>query len=91
MDKKILFAVRRQEIEYKAPAKYGDEIDIKTWVKEYSDVRIQFAYEIKNQDGQFLSKAITDMVCVGSDFKLREMPEDLKYMLKNSLRKESVL
>ena len=82
MDMGAWFAVRRQEIEYKAPAKYGDEIEVKTWVKEYSDIRIQFAYEIKNQDGLFLSKAVTDMVCVSPDFKLKEMPEALKEKLK---------
>ena len=56
MDQGILFVVRRQEIEYKHPAVYGDTLEIKTLVKEHSHVRIQFAYEILNQDGKLLSK-----------------------------------
>jgi acyl-CoA thioester hydrolase len=82
MDQGVLFVVRRQEIEYKHPAVYGDMLDIKTWIKEVSAVRIQFAYEINNQNGQLLSKAVTDMVCVGKDFKIRELPPELREKLK---------
>ncbi|MBI4801100.1 MAG: acyl-CoA thioesterase [Elusimicrobia bacterium] len=81
MDQGVLFVVRRQEVDYKYPAVYGDTLEIKTSVKEHSAVRIQFAYEIKNQDGRLLSKAVTDMVCVDKALKLREMPQSLKEKL----------
>ncbi len=81
MDQGVLFVVRRQEIDYKFPAVYGDTLDITVWIKESSPVRIQFAYEIKNQDGRLLSKAVTDMVCVGKDFKIRELPPELRERL----------
>ncbi|MCG2725343.1 MAG: acyl-CoA thioesterase [Elusimicrobia bacterium] len=86
MDEGVWFVVRRQEIEYRAPARYGDILDINTWVKEFSDVRIQFGYEIKNQDDLLLTKAITDMVCVGKDLKLKEMPAKLKNMFKMTMK-----
>lgn len=82
MDEGVWFVVKRQEIDYKYPAFYNDTLDIKTWIKEMSDFRIQFAYEIKNQSGRLLVKAITDMVAVGKDLKMREMPEALKKSLK---------
>lgn len=82
MDEGVWFVVKRQEIDYKYPAFYDDTLDIKTWIKEMSDFRIQFAYEIKNQSGRLLVKAITDMVAVGKDLKMREMPESLKKKLK---------
>jgi len=82
MDQGVLFVVRRQEIEYKSPAVYGDTLDIMTWVTESSPVRIRFAYEIKNQDGRLLSRAVTDMVCVGKDFKIRELPPELREKIK---------
>lgn len=84
MDQGVWFVVRRQEIEYKFPAVYGDLLDIRTWVKESSPVRIQFAYEIKNQAGKLLSKAVTDMVCVGKDFGIRELPAELLAALKTA-------
>ena len=82
MDEGVWFVVNRQEIDYKYPAFYDDILDIKTWIKEMSDFRIQFAYEIKNQAGRLLVKAITDMVAVGKDLKMMEMPENLKISLK---------
>ncbi|MBU2529625.1 MAG: acyl-CoA thioesterase [Elusimicrobia bacterium] len=82
MDEGVWFVVKRQEIDYKYPAFYDDMLDIKTWIKEMSDFRIQFAYEIKNQSGRLLVKAITDMVAVGKDLKMMEMPEKLKTSLK---------
>ena len=83
MDEGVWFVVKRQEIDYKYPAFYDDTLDIKTWIKEMSDFRIQFAYEIKNQSGRLVVKAITDMVAVGKDLKMIEMPEFLKEKLKS--------
>ena len=85
MEEGVWFVVRRQEIEYKSSARYGDELEIKTWIKEFSNVRIQFEYEIKNQNGLLLTKAVTDMVCVGKDLKLKEMPDKLKMVLKKGI------
>ncbi|HAF95716.1 MAG: hypothetical protein A2X34_07005 [Elusimicrobia bacterium GWC2_51_8] len=82
MDGGVWFVVKRQEIEYKAPAVYGDVVETRTWVNETSAIRVQFAYEIKNQDGKIISKAVTDMVCVGPDFKIKEMPSDVRTRLQ---------
>ena len=72
------FAVRRQEMEYKAPSVYGDVLDIVTTVKEFTPYRIVFAYTLHNQTGRLIGRAETDLVCVGRDLKLQELPEDLK-------------
>lgn len=82
MDEGIMFVIRRQEIDYKAPAFYGDVLDIKTWVVEVSDFRVKFGYEIKNESGKLLTKAATDMVSVGRDLKLKEMPEEFRKALR---------
>lgn len=76
------FAVRRQEMEYKAPALYGDELEIKTWVKEFTPYRIVFAYTLHNQDARLIGKAETDLVCVGPDLKLIELPAEIKAALE---------
>ena len=75
------FAIRRQEMEYKAPALYGDILEIKAWVKEFTPYRIVFAYAIHNQDARLIGKAETDLVCVGPDLKLIELPDDVKTAL----------
>lgn len=73
-----LFVVARQEIDYKFPAVYGDYLDIDTRVACVSGVRIEFEYEIKNQDGRLISKAKTILVCVDRAFKPRSIPEDIR-------------
>ena len=80
MDRGIIFVVRHQEMDYKHPAFYNDVLEIKTSVKEYSNVRIKFVYEIRNQEGRLIGKASTDLVSVGKDLKLAELPDDVKKM-----------
>lgn len=78
LEKGVGFAVRRQEMEYKAPALFGDTLTIETRVKELTPYRIVFSYAIHNQDGRLIGRAETDLVCVGKDLKLIEIPEDVK-------------
>jgi len=75
------FAVRRQEMEYKLPAFYGDTLDIETRVKEYTAYRIVFSYLVRNQDGRLVAKAETELVCVGRDLKLIEIPREIAAVL----------
>lgn len=81
LEKGIGFAIRRQEVEYKFPTLYGDTLDIQTKVKEYTPFRIVFSYVVHNQDGRLIAKAETDLVCVGRDLKLVEIPAEVKQRL----------
>lgn len=76
------FVVARQEIDYKAPAHYGDILEIKTWPAEMSSARIDFLAEIKNQDGKLISQSKTILVCVGKDFKPKKIPEEIRAKIK---------
>ncbi len=84
----ILFVVRRQEIDYKSPAFYGDMLDIHTWVSAISAAQITFEAGIKNQDGQLLSAAKTFLVCVDSHLKPQAIPQDLKDKLKKLQKRD---
>ncbi|RKY30740.1 MAG: hypothetical protein DRP74_06380 [Candidatus Omnitrophota bacterium] len=82
----ILFVVARQEIDYKRPAFYGDLLNIDTKLAALSKVRIEFEYEIKNQNGQIISNAKTIMACVDKDLKPISIPLELyKKLGKNSV------
>ncbi len=76
-----LFVVARQEIDYKAPAFYGDVLEIDTRLTEISRAKIRFEYNIKNQDGKLISNALTIMVCVGSDLKPKLIYEEIRRKL----------
>jgi len=82
VDSGTLFVVSRQEIDYKFPATYGDELDIQTQVGEISGVRIEFLHEIYNQNKRLIIKAKTILVCVDRSFKPQAIPEDLRKNLK---------
>jgi acyl-CoA thioester hydrolase len=82
LDKGVGFAIRRQEMEYKFPAFYGDTLSIDIRVREFTPYRIVFAYELKNQDGKLIGRAETDLVCVGRDLKLIEIPAEITAALK---------
>lgn len=79
--KGTLFVVARQEIDYKYPAVYGDILDIDTRITDISGVRVNFEYEIKNQDKRLLTKAKTILVCVDKSLKPQAIPEDIKERL----------
>lgn len=74
----LLFVVARQEIDYKAPAFYGDIIKIDTCVVNVGVVKIEFEYDIKNQKGQLICQAKTVLVCIDKDFKPKAIPKDIR-------------
>ncbi|MCM2266521.1 MAG: acyl-CoA thioesterase [Elusimicrobiales bacterium] len=81
LERGVGFAIRRQEVEYKFPSLYGDTLDIEVKVKEHTPYRIVFAYLVHNQDGRLIARAETDLVCVGRDLKLIELPDEVKARL----------
>jgi acyl-CoA thioester hydrolase len=76
-----MFVVARQEIDYKAPAVYGDTLDIDARIVETSGVKIIFENEIYNQNKQLISKARTILVCVDEDLKPKAIPQEIRTKL----------
>jgi acyl-CoA thioester hydrolase len=76
----IIFPVVHVEIDYKAPARYGDKVQIFTRVEKIGNASIHFAQEIK-KDIAVLIKAKTVWACAGGDFKARSIPEEIKTAL----------
>lgn len=65
-------------VNYKKPAYYDDVITITTTLTEVPSVRIEFYYEIHNQEGALLATATTTLVFVNSiTNKLRKVPDYL--------------
>ncbi|MCX5706640.1 MAG: thioesterase family protein [Candidatus Omnitrophica bacterium] len=77
-EKGTMFVVARQEIDYKAPAVYGDTLTIKTRVSEISGVKIIFENEIYNQNNQLLTNAKTVLVCVDKNLKPQAIPDEVR-------------
>jgi acyl-CoA thioester hydrolase len=73
----IGFVVARQEIDYKYPSFYGDTLEIKTRVTEASLTRVNFEYDIVNQDGKLIASAKTVLVFVDKTLKPKRIPEEV--------------
>lgn len=57
--------VRESDIVYLAPLRYGDTVDVKTWVLDYRRVRSRRAYELRNKaTGELAARAITDWIFI---------------------------
>ncbi len=70
-------------VDYKKPALYDDVITITTKLVKIPSVRIEFYYEIHNQDGMLLATGTTTLVFVNSTTgKLRKAPNYLLEKLK---------
>jgi len=74
----VSFVVARQEIDYKSPAFYADILSIDTRVTEVGWVKLDFTYEMKNQNSQIVCTARTVMVCVNGNFKPQTIPEEIR-------------
>lgn len=77
----IMFMVARQEVDYKCPAFYGDELETLAQIGAVGGVRIDFLHEIYNQSKQLIVKAKTVLVCVDKNLKPKAIPEDLRKKL----------
>ena len=69
-DKGIMLPVYVINCKFHAPAIYDDELIIKTCVREFSGVKVNFEYDIYNQNNQLICSGNT--VLVFTDAKTRK-------------------
>jgi len=61
-DNGVLMPVYDMNIKYIKPAKYDDLLTIKTFVSKMPETRMEFEYEIYNQNNVLLNKAKTTLI-----------------------------
>jgi len=70
-----MIAVVEATARYKAPAKYDDELIIRTWLKKQSGVRVEFGYEVlRAADGALLCEGETKHVVIDRAMKPTRLP-----------------
>lgn len=70
------FAVYQMNIKFRAPARLGDECEVVTRVAGGSEFRKQL-HQTLELDGEVITEADVDLVCLDGDLKLREFPEGM--------------
>jgi acyl-CoA thioester hydrolase len=85
MSQGLLFTVSHAEVDYHAPARYGDLLDVDTSVTEVRKVRFSLAHEIQRRDdGRRLVTGMTSLACVGPDGRPARIPEAVLEVLEGA-------
>ena len=72
----IVLAVAEANCRYISPARYDDEIIVKTWIKKANTRLMEFGYEMRNAaDDCLIASGLTKHIFCGTDLKPRRLPE----------------
>ncbi|MGA1691211.1 MAG: YbgC/FadM family acyl-CoA thioesterase, partial [Sedimenticolaceae bacterium] len=84
-DPGVMFAVRRTEMDYRAPARFNDELSVITRVDKLSGASITFAQQIFRLGGdQPLVEALVQVACVTNEMKPARIPSSIKELLNTA-------
>lgn len=78
MSEGIVFPIVEVQCRYLAPARYDDQLTVKTWLRKIDRVQLQFEYEVvRDNDGEVLTRAMTrgTYTRIG-DGKIVRMPKE---------------
>jgi len=78
------FAVKRVEIDYKSPAKYGDTLIIKTELDKVKPASFFFKQSVLRGE-ETLVYAVTSLVCINAEFKPQVIPLGVIKSLKGNV------
>ena len=70
-------AVVDLHMQYKAPAKYPQELEITTQIVELAPRKLKLRYEVKNDAGEIISVAESFHVWIGPDGRAYNLEENL--------------
>ncbi|WP_062104973.1 acyl-CoA thioesterase [Bacillus niameyensis] len=60
----ILAPVIDVNVSYHQPIRYGDKVNVKTWIEEYNGLRTTYGYQIFSNNGDLAVSGYTKHVCV---------------------------
>ncbi len=84
-DPGVMFAVYRTEIDYRAPARFNDELSVITRVDKLSGASITFAQQIfRRGEDQPLVEGLVQVACVTIEMKPARIPSSIKDLLKTA-------
>jgi acyl-CoA thioester hydrolase len=73
----VFFVVVKASVNYRAPARYDEELTLITKLQRQTHVRYDHAYELYR--GQtLLADGVTTIACVGRDGSVMQIPEALR-------------
>ncbi|MGE5172269.1 MAG: acyl-CoA thioesterase [Betaproteobacteria bacterium] len=83
MDEGTIFMVLRVEIDYKSPARYGDVIEIETWVRDMTRATMVFEHIMREKTTQrVFVECRAKAVYVNADGKPKRLPAEYVEKIK---------
>ncbi len=79
-ERNVWFVVAKVEIDYKAPARYQERLEVSARVVEIKLSTVKFFQEVRKEN-TVVAKATTMLVCIGKDFKPIPVPEEIRKAL----------
>lgn len=76
-NKGVHLPVVEANLNYRMPARFDDEIQVKTTLSELRTVSLRFTYEI-TRDGQMICNGVTRLGCIDASHKLLRIPEYMR-------------
>lgn len=76
-NKGVHLPVVEAHLNYRMPARFDDEIEVKTTLSELRTVSLRFTYEI-TRDGQMICNGVTRLGCIDESHKLLRIPEYMR-------------
>ena len=77
-DRGLLFAVRSIELDYRAPARLDDALEVEARINGLGRARIDFAHRVL-RDGEALCTGRVRVACLdAATFRPRPLPDDMK-------------
>jgi acyl-CoA thioester hydrolase len=70
----IFFAVVKVEVRYRAPARYDEELQLRTKLVKTTTVRLDHTYELM-REGKILSEGQTTIACIDRQGQLQAIPD----------------
>lgn len=72
----VLFVVVKLECRFRAPARYDDELILRSTITRMTRARIDHSYQLM-RDGRTLCEASSTLACVDREGKLIAIPDEL--------------
>lgn len=82
-ERKLYYVVAKLSINYKAPARYDDELVLTTYCDRFSTVRVDHRYELKRGE-VLLAEATTVLCLVDAEGRPTRMPDEWYTLLESA-------
>jgi acyl-CoA thioester hydrolase len=76
----VVFAVRRVEADYHAPARFDDQLEVRTSVQTVTGARLVMEQQVWRA-GETLFSAVVTIVCIDATGKPARLPANIRLML----------